>query len=388
MRNARLLVPLLFALILLSAIPSQPQTARRRRSVQPFQHFTVPVSPEVHPDRTITFRYRDPNAKEVMVAVEGSKPVAMRKGDDGVWSTTVGPLTPELYGYSFLADGVPELDPFNHLIKPNLLMLENMVHVPGPSSLPWELNDVPHGAVHHILYHSAVVGDNRDYYVYTPPGYNPRSATRYPVLYLLHGYSDDASAWTAVGRANIILDNLIAEGKAKPMIVVMPLGYGAPRIVARHSPGFRDRALVQENLDKFTQALLTEVLPQVEKDYRVLTDRSNRAITGLSMGGGESLYVGLNHLDQFAWVGAFSAGLGENNYAAEFPSLSSSANSRLRLLWIACGEQDTLVGPFNRKFRAWLNSKGIRHTDIQTPGMHTWMVWRSNLAAFAPLLFR
>jgi enterochelin esterase-like enzyme len=250
------------------------------------------------------------------------------------------------------------------------------------------LNDVPHGVIDHIFYHSAVVGDNRDYFVYTPPGYDSRGTKRYPVLYLLHGYSDEANAWTAVGRANLILDNLIEQGKARPMIIVMPLGYGAPQIVARNGPGFHNPSLVQENLVKFREALLTEVIPQVERDYLTLTDRNDQAIAGLSMGGGESLYVGLNNLDRFAWIGAFSAGLGEQSFAGDFPKLSSDANSQLRLLWIACGKQDQLVGKFNRAFRAWLNSKGVRYTNIWTPGMHTWMVWRSNLAAFAPLLFR
>lgn len=384
MKFTRITLLLLFTL----AVTAWAQKPPSRRPVQPFQHFNVPVSPQVHLDRTVTFRFRDPNAKQVMLSLEGSTPTPMRRSADGIWSATVGPLQPEFYGYSFLADGVPTLDPFNPLIKPNLLMMENEVHVPGPASLPWEMNNVPHGVVHHIYYHSSVVGDNRDFYVYTPPGYSARASKRYPVLYLLHGYSDDASAWTAVGRANVILDNLIAQGKAQPMIIVMPLGYGAPAILARHGPGFRNRNLVHENLVKFRESLLTEVIPRVEKNYLVLTDRSDRAIAGLSMGGGESLYVGLNGLDQFAWVGAFSAGLGQANLDAEFPSVSSGVNSQLRLLWIACGQQDPVVGKFNRAFRNWLNSKHVRYTNIWTPGVHSWMVWRSNLTAFAPLLFK
>ncbi|HEX5482352.1 MAG TPA: alpha/beta hydrolase-fold protein, partial [Terriglobia bacterium] len=200
-------------------------------------------------------------------------------------------------------------------------------------------------------------------------------------------YSDDASAWTAVGRANIILDNLIAQGKAKPMIVVMPLGYGAPEILAPGGPAFHDPSLVQRNMDKFREALFTEVMPRVEKTYRVLTGRNDRAIAGLSMGGAESLYTGLNALDRFAWVGSFSAGGLGADYDTEFPSLNSSANDQLQQLWIACGTEDRLLTP-NRKFRAWLTSKGIHHANIETPGMHTWMVWRRNLAAFAPLLFQ
>src|SRR5579885_82793 len=394
------------------------------------------VSPEVHADHSVTFRFRDPNAKSVLLAREGvEKPAPMQKDAQGVWSITTPPLEPDFYGYSFVADGVRLMDPSNSLIKPNLLFPQSMVHVPGPSSLPWEMNNVAHGVIHHHFYHSAVVGDDRDYYVYTPPGYNPGAGQLYPVLCLLHGYSDGADAWTAVGRANVILDNLIAQGKVKPMIVVMPLGYGAPEILRRNGLApFHDPNLVKRNMDRFGEALLTEVMPQVEQDYQVSKDRNDRAIAGLSMGGAESLYVGLNHLDHFAWVGSFSAGgLGEDyqvskdrndraiaglsmggaeslyvglnhldhfawvgsfsagglgeDYNAEFPSLDSGANSQLHLLWIACGTDDRLIAP-NRKFRAWLTSKGIRHTDIETPGMHTWMVWRRNLAAFAPLLFQ
>lgn len=384
--------PLLIGLVLAPALsgfgqserPSQP-----RRPVQPFQRFSVPVSPQVHADGTITFRFFDPNAQKVMLTLEGALPVPMQRNARGVWSATTPPLKPELYGYSFIADGVPTFDPFNPLLKPNLMMVENMVLVPGSTPMPWEITDVPHGVVHHVFYRSGVVNDNRDYYVYTPPGYNPRAKKKYPVLYLLHGYSDDASAWTAVGRANIILDNLIAAGKAKPMIVVMPLGYGAPQILSRRSGGFRNHELVQENLDKFRDTLLHEVIPQVEKNYRVKTDRRDRAITGLSMGGGESLYVGLNDMRQFAWVGAFSAGLGESDFAREFPTLTPESVSKLRVLWIACGTNDHVVGPFNKRFQAWLASKKIPYTKIETPGgMHTWMVWRENLVAFAPLLFK
>ena len=223
-------------------------------------------------------------------------------------------------------------------------------------------------------------------YVYTPPGYDPRAKRSYPVLYLLHGFSDDASGWTAVGRANVILDNLIAQGKTKPMVVVMPLGYGAPEIVA---PGPRAFAteLRKKNYDRFIQALFTEVMPQVETAYRVSKDRKERAIAGLSMGGAESLLTGLNNLDKFAWVGAFSSGGLTEDYDAQFPGLDAKANEKLRVLWIACGTDDRLIEP-NRKMRAWLDSKGVHNTPIETPGGHVWMVWRRNLAEFSGLLFR
>jgi enterochelin esterase family protein len=183
------------------------------------------ISPEVQPDGSATFRFCAPNAQEVKLAREGAEPLAMQKDDQGIWSVTTAPPAPNYYGYSFVADGVRLIDPSNPLLQPNLLSTESMVHVPGPPTLPWELNDIPHGEVHHHFYKSSVAGADRDYYVYTPPAYDPKAKKKYPVLYLLHGYSDDASGWTAVGRANVILDNLIAQGKAKPMIIVMPLGY-------------------------------------------------------------------------------------------------------------------------------------------------------------------
>jgi len=231
------------------------------------------------------------------------------------------------------------------------------------------------------------VGEERDFYVYTPPGYDPETKKLYPVLYLLHGFSDDASAWISVGLAHVILDNVIGQGKAKAMLIVMPLGYGAPEIVSRGVSAFRDPGLRQKNVDKFREALLTEVVPRIEETYRVLKDRNSRAIAGLSMGGSESLETGLNNLDRFAWVGAFSSGGMGDDFDRAFPALDSKANGKLRLLWIACGTDDRLIDP-NRRFRAWLESKGIRHTAVETPGAHTWMVWRRNLANFAPLLFQ
>jgi enterochelin esterase-like enzyme len=343
-------------------------------------------SPEVHPDRTVTFRFRDPNAHEVILALEGAPGAPMQKDEQGVWSMTTESLPPDLYGYSFRADGVGLIDPNNPLLKPNLLSTQSMVDVPDPT-LPWEVNDVPHGAVTHQFYKSGIVGDQRDFYVYTPPAYDAAAKTRYPVLYLLHGYSDDASGWTAVGRANIILDNLISQGKCKPMVIVMTLGYGAPEIVSPSRPGPRSPDLQARNYNLYRDALFAEVIPMVEKSYRVETNRNARAIAGLSMGGAESLFVGLNALDRFAWVGSFSAGGLPQNLDATFPNLGEKSDAQLHLLWIACGTDDRLIEP-NRKFRAWLDTKGVRHTDIETPGAHTWMVWRRNLAAFAPLLFQ
>ncbi|MBX5494632.1 MAG: esterase [Bryobacteraceae bacterium] len=343
------------------------------------------VSPEVHADGRVTFRLRAPNATKVQLSREGGVRVEMQKGEHDIWSVTTEPLAPNLYSYSFIVDGISILDPVNSAIKPNLLNPQSLVHVPG--STPWDLKDVPHGSVHRHFYRSGIVGDQRDFYVYTPPGYDASAKTSYPTLYLLHGFSDDASGWTSVGRAHIILDNLIAEGKVKPMLVVMPLGYGAPEIVVRNGPGFRNPELVKRNFDRFRDALLQEVIPLVEKTYRVSKDRTQRAIAGLSMGGSEALLTGLNALDRFAWVGAFSSGGLPPEFEKNFPSLDAKANEQLKLLWIACGKDDRLIG-LNRNLIDWLNSRKIRHTWIETEGAHTWMVWRRYLADFTPLLFR
>lgn len=345
------------------------------------------VSPEVHADRSVTFRFRAPNAEKVFLRLEGAKSLPMQKGDDGIWTFTIEPVEPDYYGYSFIVDGVSLSDPSNSAIEHNLWRPLSEVHVPGPSSLPWEVNNVPHGTVHHHFYRSRVVGDDRDFYVYTPPDYDPGARKRYPVLYLLHGLSHDASSWTDAGRAHVILDNLIAEGKAKRMIVVMPLGYGAPEILLDRAPGPGDLVLRKRNYDRFSETLLTEVVPQVENAYRVSKDRDERAIAGLSMGGTESLLTGLNNIERFAWIGAFSAGGMDDDFNAQLPKLDSSANEKLHLLWIACGTDDSLI-EMNRKFREWLRSKDIRHSDIEKPGHHTWMLWRLNLAEFAPLLFQ
>jgi enterochelin esterase-like enzyme len=347
----------------------------------------VLVSPEVHADRSVTFRFRAPNAKEVQLDLEGAEPVAMRKDEQGVWSITTAPVSPDYYGYSFVADGVRLIDPENPLLTPNLLATENAVHVPGSLSLPWELNDVPHGEIHRHFYKSAVARDDRDYYVYTPAEYDPAAKLTYPVLYLLHGFSDDASGWTAVGHANVILDNLVAQGKAKPMIVVMPLGYGTMDFLRLRSDAWSHAKMRDRNFESFRKALLTEVMPRVESEYRITKDRNARAIAGLSMGGSESLLTGLNNLDKFAWVGAFSSGGIPEDFQKDFPSLDARANQRLHLLWIACGTDDDLI-KVNRSLREWLTTKGVKHADIETPGMHTWMVWRRNLAEFAALLFR
>jgi enterochelin esterase-like enzyme len=354
------------------------------------QESTSFKSNEVHPDGSITFRYKDPTASKVLLNLEGAgKPLPMQKDGDGVWTVVTPPLPPEIYGYGFEVDGQPQIDPKNPVVKPNLIFVGNLVTVPGSVPQLWEAREVPHGVVHHYLYTSRVVkglvNGQSEYYVYTPPSYDPKRAKPYPVLYLLHGWSDMANGWTAVGQANFIFDNLIAEGKVKPMLVVMPLGYGDMKFVNSGHGAWDDNAAVAHNVSLFSRALLTEILPQVESAYHASKDRNDRAITGLSMGGLESLTIGLTHPEQFGWVGGFSSALGHREQD-ELAALSGKSAGP-HLLWIACGTQDDLITP-NRKFIAWLKSKDVPVTAVETPGMHTWMVWRDNLAHFAPLLFK
>ena len=347
-------------------------------------------STEIHRDHSVTFSYKDATATNVTLALDGvDKPIAMEKGETGIWTVTTQPLAPEIYGYHFEANGDRRLDPNNPRTTINLVAISNLITVPGATPQPWEDMNVPHGILHrHIYTTSTVLGlpDNQSgYFVYTPPAYDEKAKQPYPVLYLLHGWSDSESGWSVVGRANLILDNLLAAGKIKPMVVVMPLGYGDLAFLRTHDV-WEDPAAIDHNTDLFTQALLTEVLPRVESEYRVSKDRNDRAIAGLSMGGLESLEVGLTHTGQFAWIGGFSSAVHNLEYTKVLASLDPGT-ANLRLLWIACGTEDNLIRP-NRKLVDFLKTKNMPVTQIETPGLHTWLVWRDNLVHFAPLLFQ
>lgn len=343
------------------------------------------VSPEVHPDRSITFRLLAPNAGAVTLTAEMfADPQPMKKGPGGVWSLTTAPVEPDIYAYSFAIDGVRLTDPMNPAIKYNLFNLDSEVHVPGEARSPWEIGEVPHGVLHRHHYRSGIIGAERDVWVYTPPNYDPAKA--YPVLYLLHGFSDAEDAWWSVGRANVILDNLIARGAAKPMLVVMPLGYGNTEVIARDS-GVDWRASVADSNAKYGESIAREIVPLVESNYHVVASPEGRAIAGLSMGGTQATLFGLNAPDRFAWVGSFSAGAQPKSDDEAFPNLAADINQRLRLVWIACGTEDQLIVP-NRELSAWLDRHHVKHTFVETPGTHSWRVWRRNLAQFAPLLFR
>jgi enterochelin esterase-like enzyme len=344
-------------------------------------------SPEVGPDRQVTFRLRAPHATEVTVGGEfQSGSVAMTKDNDGVWSVTVGPLKPEIYNYNFTIDGVKTIDPGNPEVKTGSTpgTIASILEVKGDGPAFYDAQPVAHGEIHTLWYQSKSLGAIRRVTIYTPPGYDCAADRRYPVLYLFHGANADETAWTRLGHVNLILDNLLAAGKIKPFIVVMPFGYPAsPWPEGGSAGGFGS---VTEG---FSRDLIGDVIPLVESRYRVYADREHRAIAGLSMGGQESLTIGLNHLELFSYVGGFSAAVRPPEFARSFAALTAdpkATNSNLHLLWIGCGTEDSLFSAA-QSFSAFLDQAQIKHTFYTMPGAHTWMVWRNFLLQFAPQLF-
>lgn len=336
------------------------------------------ASPEVHADHTVTFRFRSAAAKEVVLNGEwkGGGKVAMTKDDQNVWSVTVGPLEPDLYGYSFSIDGLAIPDPANAVLKPMRSPRTSVVDVPGDPPRLHEYQNVPHGTVRLHEYASKTLGRRRPLRVYTPPGYDQNPEARYPVLYLFHGSGDNEATWTSFGHAHLIADNLLAQGKAKAMIIAMTDGHA---VVGPEARG--------KNVEAFGSDLLEDVMPFVEANYRTKNDRESRAIVGLSMGGGQSLTVGLNHLERFAWVGGFSSAIrNPETTVASALADPASTNSKLKLLFIACGKDDGLVKDAQGLSDA-LKAKEIRHELKITEGNHSWPVWRRYLGEFLPLLF-
>lgn len=351
----------------------------------------VPQRPsyEVHPDRTVTFELRAPDATVVKISgdfLQGAQD--MTKGDDGVWKFTSATLAPAMYSYTFSVNGVRLIDPVNPMLQPGDRSASSMFLVSGEKPAPYEVQSVPHGSVHINTYDSKSVGGPRMAWIYTPPGYESNSA-RYPVLYLLHGSGDTQNGWVTIGRANLILDNLIAAGKAKPMIVVMPYGRPTADVTLVQNRGGAGQG--QGNATAaFQEDLLNDLIPYVEKLYRVSAKADDRALAGLSMGGGQTLQIGLSHLDTFHALGAFSAGGGRGNPTEMYKGFfddPAAANKKLKLFYIACGKTDSLFAGSQALHDA-LDQHKIKHSFVASEEGHVWRNWRDYLAEFTPQLFR
>jgi enterochelin esterase-like enzyme len=368
------------------------------------------TSPELQADRRITFRIFAPQAQSIRLAagdIPGLGQTAqLTKAANGVWETTIGPVNPGTYRYNFNVDGVSTIDPRSPFTSESNNNVWSLVHVPGSDFA--DTKNVPHGGVAAVPYYSTALGEFRRMHIYTPPGYE-RGRDKYPVFYLLHGAGDSDDSWTSVGRAGFILDNLIAAGKAKPMIVVMPAGHTRRGAAA---PG----AIARTATEEFVKDFVDDVMPYVEKNYRVLTDRSKTAIAGLSMGGNHALQVGIPHLDRFAYIGVYSSGLlgafpelggrgrgaappaaapaaAQTPTAADWEKLHASnldnANLKkgLKVFWFATGKDDGLITT-TRATVELLKKHGFSPTMKESAGGHTWINWRDYLNEFAPLLFR
>lgn len=355
------------------------------KSTQKYIH-----SPEVKPGGEVTFRFLAPNAKKVLLIMDDGKLRNMTLDTAGVWSFKEA-FQPDIYRYTFSVDGNVLPDPNNPFIKPlfKRALGQSLVLVPGPDEITWQVRDVPHGQLIQHFYRSKIVGDDRDFRVYTPPGYDPARKERYPVLYLFHGITDETSAWITAGRENVILDNLIADGKAVPMIIVNTLGYGAPEMFEPSNVNGRTPEALKKNEELFIASLLKEVMPMVDTLYNTGRTKAYRAVAGLSMGGGQSLDAGLNHPELFSYVGGFSPAviLLDPDYNKAFPKLNASVNKDFKLVWIAIGKDDYLLES-TRKFRDWLKMKNINFSYTETDGVHSYNVWRRYLSTFAPLLFK
>ena len=395
------------ALLMLPAAYSQ-QAAPGRGAAAP-----RPVSPEIHADRTVTFRLSAPKASEVTLngSWEAARDIKMSKDDGGIWSVTVGPLTAQLWGYWYLVDGVKALDPGNGETQRDGSRIDNLLMISGPESDLWDFKDVPHGTIHTVWYPSPTLKqDRRRMYIYTPPGYEANQ-TRYPVLYLLHGGGGDEDAWVTMGRANVILDNLLAAGKAKPMIVVMPNGnatqtvsqgyaYGptpAPQSVQAPAPpplqaaagGGRGAAAPrppQPYPGSYPESLVKDVIPFVEKTYRAIANKDNRAIAGLSMGGGHTLMATNNNPGVFGYIGVFSSGPRTVDEAYE-KQLDAVKAGGVKFYWTGAGTTD-MAREGTMNLHSLLEKHGFKTSYKEIPGSHYWFLWRDFLGDFGSILFR
>jgi enterochelin esterase-like enzyme len=355
--------------------------------------------PRIHPDGRVSFRLKTPSAKKVQLQPGGADnglgkgPYDMERREDGTWTVTTPPAVPGFHYYWLVVDGLAVNDPGSETFF-GYGRQTSGVEVPEKGVDFYEAKDVPHGEVRALWYPSRVTGKMRRAFVYTPPGYDPAPAMRYPVLYLQHGAGEDERGWTTQGRANFILDNLIAARKAKPMIVVMDNGYAdrpAPPDAA--PPGGGRPAMPFFNFRAFEEVLVDELIPKIDATYRTVADRDHRALAGLSMGGMQALQIGLGHLNRFAFIGSFSGPpLGGFNVATSYNGAFRDAaafNKKVRLLWLGAGSAEKRFADSVESMHRSLDRAGIKHVVVQSPGTaHEWQTWRRSLHDFAPRLFQ
>ena len=343
-------------------------------------------SPEVHDDGSVTVRLRSKNDRDLQVSIGGRKYSLAKEAGD-VWSATTDPLPAGIHDYSFNLDGTRIIDPSNRSVK-KWFTLASMVEVPGNPPLLTEFQDVPHGVLHRHVYASSSVGHSRPVIVYTPPGYDSSSDVTYPLVVLLHGFGDDESAWTEVGRAHLIADNLIAQKNIKPCLIAMPYGHPVPPPFGRRSERPSDYGF--RNHDLYENDIIKDLLPFVQENFRVKNDRAARSIVGLSMGGGHAIHVGLRNTDKFSSIGAFSAAAPvaeTGDLSATYPALygENPAANTLRNFWIPIGKKDFLLDR-NESFTQLLKTQSINHKYTKTEGSHSWDVWRKYLPEFLEMV--
>ncbi len=338
------------------------------------QRNPVIVSPELGPGNSVTFRFSAKNAKEVLLEAQFLKDkLPMQKDEAGVWSVTVNSIKPDIYPYCFWVDNTQVNDPNNTAIFANERFKHSLVEIPGDKPLVHSLQNVPHGKISYRYYNSKTLAITRPVLIYTPPGFDASGKTKYPVLYLIHGGSDTEETWTKVGKANLIADNLIAQGKAKPMIIVMPYGNVRPK-----------------PMPDFTPDVINDVIPFVENNYPVLTDSKNRAIAGFSVGGGQTLNIGLTNTDKFAYVCSYAPYPETEEFRKNFANYSPDAakmNKQLKLFTISIGTDDFLYESVKNNI-AMFKSKGLNLEGYIVDGGHTWMNCKLYLAQTLQQLFK
>lgn len=366
------------------------------------------VSPEIHDDKSVTFRFSAPNADTVKITGDFLPTVKMTtprgefdapgtalltKDENGVWSFKSEPLSPELYSYSFIVDGLRVTDPNNPFLIRDVASVTNIFIIGGGQADLYKVNDIPHGTVARRWYDSPGLGMDRRLTIYTPPGYE-KSTDKYPVLYLLHGAGGDEEAWISLGRTAQIMDNLIAQGKAKPMIVVMPNG----NVIQDAAPGegntgyYKPQFMVPKTMDGTYEANFMDIVKFVEANYRVKADKANRAIAGLSMGGYHTMHISRYYPNTFDYVGLYSAAIMPREdatgkvYTDIDGTLKKQKDNGYKLYWIAIGKTDFLYKA-NEEFRAKLDSMGMKYEYVESEGGHIWRNWRVYLSQFAPKLF-